>query len=363
MTPKPHPLILFLRNPRTAIESLSLSDWSQLICAARRGHLLSRVAHLARFHDRQNSLPEKVRPHFESALRVAESQRRNVLWEITEIHRTLKPINIPFIVLKGGAYILMDYEAGVGRLMSDVDIMVPQAYITDAERALIENGWFPGKLNSYDQRYYRTWMHELPPLHHLKRGTSLDVHHTILPPTAALKPDVTQLWDKAQAPGTKDGVFALAPADMILHSATHLFHDGEVEHGLRDLVDIDSLLTQFAKDDKFWTQLTQRAAELDLSRPLYYAFKCCRIFLETAIPDNAVQASKTAGNLNGAATRVVVYLLTSSIGAILTKGKHQTLATSLAKFLIFVRSHYLRMPMYLLIPHLTRKMLFANKER
>ncbi|MBT9521797.1 MAG: nucleotidyltransferase family protein [Dechloromonas sp.] len=363
MSPKRHPLIQFLRNPRTTIESLSLCDWSQLICAARRGHLLSRVAHLVCQHNQQNSLPEKVRPHIESALRVAESQRRNVLWEITQIHRALKPRNIPFIVLKGGAYIVMGYEAGVGRVMSDVDIMVPQAHIIDAERTLIENGWFPGKLNAYDQRYYRTWMHELPPLHHLKRGTSLDVHHTILPPTAALKPDVTQLWDKALASRTTEGVFALAPADMILHSAAHLFHDGEVEHGLRDLVDIDSLLTQFAKDDEFWIQLTQRAVELNLSRPLYYALQCCRIFLQTSIPDNAVQASKTTGNLNGAATHVVVYLLTSAIGAILNEGKHQTLATSLAKFLIFVRSHYLRMPMYLLIPHLTRKMLFAKEER
>jgi hypothetical protein len=91
----------------------------------------------------------------------------------------------------------MDYDAGVGRVMSDVDIMVPQAHIIEAERTLIENGWFPEKFNAYDQRYYRTWMHEIPCI--IEAGTSLDVHHTILP--AALKLNPTM--DKALASRTK----------------------------------------------------------------------------------------------------------------------------------------------------------------
>jgi len=358
-----HPLILFLLNPISATERFSLPDWSQLILAARRGHLLSRVAHLLRHQGLLDILPKKVRSHIESALRVADSQRRNVCWEVTQVQNALERKNIPFMVLKGGAYIIMNHDAGEGRVMSDVDIMVPHAQIIDAERALIENGWFPGKLNSYDQRYYRTWMHELPPLHHLKRGTSLDLHHTILPPTAALKPDVTKLWNNAVASGTKGCVFVLAPADMILHSAAHLFHDGEMEHGLRDLVDMDSLLAQFATDDNFWIRLTQRAAELNLSRPLYYAFLCCRIFLRTPIPDSAIQAIRRSGNMSRVATRVVLHLLVSAIGAILNDGRRQTMTVSLAKFLVFVRSHYLRMPMYLLIPHLTRKMFIAKEEQ
>jgi hypothetical protein len=355
-----HPLILFLRNPKTTTERLSLPEWSQLISVARRGHLLSRVAHLARHHGLLASLPIEVKPHFESALRIAESQHRNVHWEVAQIHRALEPMNIAFIILKGGAYITMGYDAGEGRVMSDVDIMVPHAQIVDAERALIENGWFPGKLNAYDQRYYRTWMHELPPLLHLKRGTSLDVHHTILPPTSALKPDVMSLWANAVPTGTRNGVLVLAPADMILHSAAHLFHDGEMEHGLRDLVDMDSLLSQFATGDEFWLHLSQRAVELNLSRPLFYAFQCCRTFLQTPIPECAVQAAKTSGKLESGSTRFVVALLTTAIGAILDDGKGETMSTSLAKFMIFVRSHYLRMPMHLLIPHLTRKMFIVK---
>ena len=84
---------------------------------------------------------------------------------------------------------------------------------------------------SYDQRYYRQWMHELPPLQHLDRGTSLDVHHTILPPTADSRIDARKLWEHiVDVPGF-EGVHVLCRADMVLHSATHLFHEGEWENG------------------------------------------------------------------------------------------------------------------------------------
>ena len=90
--------------------------------------------------------------------------------------------------------------------------------------------------DAYDQRYYRQWMHELPPLRHMTRQTVLDVHHTILPLTAHLKPDPAKLWEAAVGIEGQVNFCVLAPVDMVLHSATHLFHDGELEHGLRDLV-------------------------------------------------------------------------------------------------------------------------------
>lgn len=358
---KNHPLIRFLQTPRAAAKDLSVAEWDLLVRTARHGFLLSRVAHLARQADLLDDIPEKAKPHISSALRVAESQYRSVTWEITQIQRTLHPRNIPFVLLKGGAYIVTGYDAGSGRILSDIDIMVPHKMILEAERALVENGWFPGKLNAYDQRYYRTWMHEIPPLRHLERGITLDVHHTILPPTAALKPDVNRLWHKALPLQEFTGAFTLAPIDMILHSATHLFHDGEMEHGLRDLVDIDSLLNQFAITENFWSELTSRAIELDLTRPFYYALYCCRYFLGTSIPDNALHLTNSCGRPPRYIAAYMTYILTRSIGSVFEVEKQPM--TSLANFLVFIRSHYLRMPLHLLIPHLLRKLLISEKDR
>src|SRR5690606_29818819 len=124
---------------------------------------------------------------------------------------------------------------GVGRFSSDIDILVDRAELQLAEATLMAAGWEPMKIAAYDQRYYRDWMHELPPLRHGERGTVIDVHHTILPLTSRLKPDAARLVAAARP---VDGVIHVLDApDMLLHSAVHLFQDGEIRGYLRDLLD------------------------------------------------------------------------------------------------------------------------------
>ncbi len=51
---------------------------------------------------------------------------------------------------------------------------------------------------------------------------------------------------------------------MILHSATHLFHEGEFDNALRDLADLDALLKQYQSEGNSWESLLMRAKQLDL---------------------------------------------------------------------------------------------------
>ena len=46
--------------------------------------------------------------------------------------------------------------------------------------ALMLAGYVTTHLDPYDQRYYRRWRHELPPMQHVKRLTVLDVHHNLV---------------------------------------------------------------------------------------------------------------------------------------------------------------------------------------
>jgi hypothetical protein len=85
------------------------------------------------------------------------------------------------------------------------------------------------------------------------------------------------------------GISVLAPSDMVLHSATHLFHNEEFTHGLRDLVDIHELLRHFSSDPAFWSALLSRAEELDLARPLYYALAWSTRLLGTEIPREIIE--------------------------------------------------------------------------
>jgi hypothetical protein len=138
---------------------------------------------------------------------------------------------------------------------------VPRERLPQAESALMLAGWHATGLSEYDKRYYRRWMHEIPPMQHIQRATVIDVHHAILPDTARYHPDSAKLRSRAVAVEGLPGIYVLATEDRILHSATHLFHDGELPHGLRDLTDPDLLLRDGSRS-RLLPRLTARADEL-----------------------------------------------------------------------------------------------------
>jgi hypothetical protein len=200
-------------------------------------------------------------------------------------------------------------------------------------------------------------MHEIPPLRHHTRQTVLDVHHAILPKTARLKPDSAKLLAASQPIAGETRFRVLAPIDMVLHSATHLFCNEDVGNSLRDLVDLDALLREFGPRDGFWTRLTDRASELDLSRPIYYALRYAQCVLDTPIPDGVIGAAE--------AGRPPSWLRGLMDGLFLRTFKPEDgrrALTSLARLSLYVRAHWLRMPTLLLAQHLAVK-AFRREEQ
>jgi hypothetical protein len=274
--------------------------------------------------------------------------------EVRHICTALSRAGVEGILLKGAAYLFAGLPAARGRLFSDVDILVPRAALSRVEGALMLHGWATTHHHPYDQRYYRRWMHELPPLQHAARQTVLDVHHAILPPTARLKPDSAKLWAASRPLPEAPPLRLLAPADMVLHSATHLFFNEEFSHGLRDLTDIDSLLRHFGSQPGFWDHLTKRALDLDLARPLYYALRYAKEMLATPVPPTTFLAAAP-----GRPPTFLARLMDSLFLRVLQPDHPSTADafTPLAQRALYVRAHWLRMPPLLLAYHLTVKAL------
>ncbi|RRQ22857.1 nucleotidyltransferase domain-containing protein [Thiohalobacter thiocyanaticus] len=344
-------LVQVLRAPATAAV-LEAPDWDRLIRQARHANLLGRLAHRVADVCDMAALPPPVQRHLDSARNFAAAHARVVHWEVNRIRRALAPLEVPVILLKGAAYLLSGSPVAVGRVFSDVDILVPRARLDAVEESLYWAGWLTTHHDAYDQRYYRQWMHELPPLRHVRRKTVLDVHHNILPETARLHPDPEKLIAAAECIDAPD-LHVLSTEDRILHSATHLFHDGEFEHGLRDLVDLDGLIREAAgAEARFWERLPARADELQLSRPLAYALRYCREILGTPVPEAMRQWTDRA--LPGRVTRGLM----DALMARALRPPHPSCEdafTAPARWLLYVRGHALRMPPHLLLPHLLRK--------
>jgi hypothetical protein len=197
-------------------------------------------------------------------------------------------------------------------------------------------------------------MHEIPPLRHIRRGTTLDLHHAISPPTAKYLAKTDLILAQAIPASRVTGVQVLNPPDMILHAATHLFLEGEADNALRNLVDLSELLVHFQKDPGFDTQLIDRAGRVGLLRPLFYAIR----YLDVALHQSGIEklksdlASESPGRLNLA-------FLDFIYGNVF-QGNHPSVLRPLhplAKTLLYLRGHWLRMPVWLLLPHLIRKLV------
>ncbi len=393
----PHDTILLrcLRDPRELV-ALDGQDIEALLAAARGAKVLSKLAQRARDAGIDEQLTPRFRDQFIAARVLADHYRRVITWEAGCIQRVLAPLKVPVVFLKGAAYVLADLPAGRGRLVNDVDAMVPKAALESAEQLLLSSGWRAIKIDAYDQRYYRQWMHELPPLEHKQRKVVIDLHHTILPETGRLKPDAAKLFAASRGvsaptnhsdPATQQHVpthidrtetgghspthplRVLSPCDMILHSAAHLFQDGDLAGGLRDLLDLDDLLRDFGgsadrpgREPDFWRTLVPRAVEMDLHRPLFYALRFTSRLLDTPVPAEVMREASQAGGPIWPTAPLMDFL--ASRAMMPDFGESKKLGAASARWMLYVRSHWLRMPPLLLAQHLGRKALrrFSKEE-
>lgn len=350
-------IVSALIDPERVV-GLSPLQWDLLVRQGRRANLLARLACRLNETGMIDRVPERPRLHLTSALRMVERQDQAMRWEVASILRTLENTGAGVILLKGAAYVMANLPAAEGRTFSDIDILVPKRLIEQVESQLMLHGWQGTHHDEYDQHYYRRWMHEIPPLRHVRRGTNLDVHHTIVPESARTKVNTPALFENAVPVSGYPRLFVLSPVDMVLHSATHLFQEGSLENGLRDLFDLDSLLRHFGNMAGFWTAIVPRARALGLTRPLYYALRFCTSLLGTPVPADVMTEARV-GRPNPLVSKAMDFCYRRAL-----QPAHEscnTTGTGVARLALYVRSHWLRMPFPLLACHLARKALRRSK--
>jgi hypothetical protein len=318
-------LVRALRDP----EHVEVRDWNALIGAARAEQLIGSLA--MRMQGR--AVPPRVAALFEAARRDSARQRTQALWEAEMARRALAPLGVPVVLLKGTAFHAAGLAASEGRSVGDLDILVPRDSLDAIEAALRAAGWEHLKsAGSYDDDYYRRWMHELPPLIHRDRDRMIDVHHTILPLTARPRPDAEALI--ADSVVLDNGLRVPCPEDMIVHAAAHLLADGDLAGGLRNLWDIDRLLREF-DSPAFRLALEERAGLHGLEAPVARALRLARRLFDSPgaagrprLSDRLFEARLLARNGWGQERRKAL------------------------RFAFYVRSHWLRMPPLMLARHL-----------
>jgi len=346
------PLVIKVFSGQITISSLSNIEWDLLIRQAKKAMLLAKLYYLVEQQKLLDDIPSSVLRHLKSAQVHSEKQLNDLLWEIRHLQIVAKNLGHSLILLKGAAYAIAELNTAKGRVFSDIDILVSFDDIANTESQLMLNGWVSCNLDTYDQHYYRKWMHEIPAMRHMIRGSVVDLHHNILPRTVKACPNADLLLNQSIRLLDHEGIKSLSPVDRIIHSATHLFYDGELEHGCRDIVDLFSLINEYLQQGETIANLIERANELGLQKPVFYALRYVSQTLKFSVSEEDIE--KFDNNIpSGLMLSMMDFLF---IRALMPDHiSCNDFWTGLARWLLYIRSHWLRMPIYQLIPHLFRK--------
>jgi hypothetical protein len=330
-----HTLVDLLAGRRDAAD-LAPREWDGVIAVARAEALLATLAQRIDAAE----LPPPVAQLLADARAAADVATAQAMWEAEMARRALGPAGVDFVLLKGAAYAAAELPCAPGRQIGDLDILVARDALPAAEAALLGAGWEWVKEDAYDDAYYRDHMHELPPLIHKLRDRMIDVHHTIIPPTARPNPDAASMLERAIM--LPNGYKVLHPFDRLIHCAAHLFADGDLAGGLRNLWDFHRLTRDFQTrgdcDDEWLGDMGYRAKLWGLGPAVRRAshlaaalFGSDGDYRRLSLGDRLFRARLLARDDWGRDTRPFLRLV------------------------FYIRSHWLRMPPLMLARHLWTK--------
>ena len=129
-----------LRDPLLA-KGWTPTEWERVVRLARRTRLLGRLAEGLLAAGLLDDMPPQVRRHLVAEHRLSRWRTSAVLWTMERVAVALGDAPYPRVLLKGAAYIGQGLPLGVGRLPSDLDVLVPRASLAACQSALQAAGW------------------------------------------------------------------------------------------------------------------------------------------------------------------------------------------------------------------------------
>lgn len=340
--------------------SLGGDEWDILIRTARQAKLLGRLCAELRRRGVLEAVPDSVRAHLDGAYGYSLHRKHTALGVLWGLELVLNGCGFPLVLLKGASYIAQGISTSDGRLFEDIDIMVPKDSLAEVEDRLTIHGWRTEKPDTYDQRYYREWSHELPPMWHSSYAMELDVHHTILPVVARAKPIAERLLERAiPVVGSKFRV--LRPVDQLVHASAHLFYDSDFQGRFKDLIDLNSLFVDHSSSPHFWDELAREAKIHGLARSVWYAAYFCMAWLGTTVPGEffALLGAEAPGRF---ARRSIEFGMTALAFPLHPDRRDFKRPTSISS-VFEARALWLRFPARILVYHTIMKAIRSSMPR
>lgn len=345
-------VVTLILNPLVG-EGFSDETWEDLIHVLREADLLGTLCHLAERRGVLSAYSTYARRHLVATKVYSQRQARQVEYECQLIHRRLMEAGIKPVFLKGAGYTLRNTPNSFGRIYADIDVLVAKEKIEAAQAVLRQDAWYSPPISDYDERYYRRWAHELPPMKHLTRRTVLDLHHNIVPPVGGRAPNIKYLLKDVVT--TESGLLVLSTPAMTLHSLVHLLNNEDLSSGFRDLIDLYLILNKFG-DAPFWQALLSLAEDTGFMPELAYGVALLERVLGYEAP-REVQRVLVERSGRAADSLVINRVLAPAL-----RPHHPLVCDRAARWAIqmaYIRGHWIKMPFHILVGHLSMKAWLA----
>jgi len=280
--------------PRALTDGRAL-NWERLLQCAAANTVAPLLHHCLAANGLDAHVPADCRDRLSRAYyRVAVMNARH-LAELVVVLRTFNRIRTPVIVLKGAALAEHVWRNPAVRIMADIDLLVPEAHLDQAARAITALGYRPDT-RYRPARWYRREHHHLPPFRKQGDWFVVEVHHGLVRPRAPFSLGVDALWKRARA-GAFGGAPArvLCPEDFLVHLCLHLAVDEPFVGRIRDLADVAMLLRQH-RGRLNWRRIADEARRGGYAGRLYYALDAAAAILAAPVSAPALRAiQRTAG--------------------------------------------------------------------
>lgn len=332
-------LPLIFENP-SHINNINSEQWNAILIQARSTQCLGQLEARLNSDNLLSEIPEAVFKHLKLARITAQRRAEAAIWEVDVIRRAIHR-DTPVILLKGCAYLAAKDSNSEGRFFSDIDVLVPRLYLGNTEAALMAAGWLSSNVNAYDQHYYREWSHEVPPMEHVRRHTIVDLHHAIIPPISRYSVPTELLLEALEE--CSPGIYTLSRADRVIHCAIHLIQEGEASKIFRDLYDLYSLLKEHYPEASDREKLYDRAQILGLRKLVTSAANAAEV----------VFSPNKKKPPHSYLTDILISVANTS-----HPSTEQRFFSGISRIALLAHSHWMKMPLNILIPHLARKTAF-----
>lgn len=264
--------------------------WEALLAEANRQHATPLWYVRLQEHGLLTHLPADLTAYLaqlHAANRARNQMLRDELAMILELFNTR---GIPVLLLKGAATFADELYADHGaRLMSDMDLLLPEEHLREAERLLMMEGYVddPTNISPYDVWPDSARHAHIPGLMHMKRKITVELHHKVAYGLTGRILTAQAAWASAVS-GTFRGntVYRLCPHHRLLHNALHAtqphreFLQGKVR--LSDLAEFAALVARYPKEIlpvHFWKVIRRH----DLGTPIGNYALLARLLMRSVI--------------------------------------------------------------------------------